>query len=69
VLWAEGLSTAQIGLRLGVSRYAVAGARDRYGLPERGSPIKAAKLTTASRAQPLRPGESTLPPLPSLQQQ
>lgn len=39
-LWAEGLSTAEIGRRIGMSKNAVAGKRNRLGLPERPSPIK-----------------------------
>jgi GcrA cell cycle regulator len=39
-LWSEGHSTAEIGRRLGISKNAVAGKRQRLELPERPSPIK-----------------------------
>lgn len=38
-MWGDGVSITEIGRRLGVSRNAVEGARQRLGLPERGSPI------------------------------
>ena len=38
-LWAEGLSTAEIGRRLGVSKNAVVGKAHRLRLPGRQSPI------------------------------
>ena len=40
VLWAEGLSTAEIGRRLNVSKCSVIGKAHRLGLPPRPSPIK-----------------------------
>lgn len=39
-LWNEGLSTAEIGRRLGVSKNAVIGKAHRLDLPDRPSPIK-----------------------------
>ena len=39
-LWSEGLSTSEIGNRLGVTKNAVVGKVHRLGLPKRGSPIK-----------------------------
>lgn len=39
-LWAEGLTTGEIGKRLGVSKNAVVGKAHRLGLQGRPSPIK-----------------------------
>jgi GcrA cell cycle regulator len=39
-LWAEGLSTAEIGRRMGVSKNAVIGKAHRLNLPGRPSPIR-----------------------------
>lgn len=39
-LWVEGLSTAQIGRRMGLSKNSVVGKVGRLGLPGRASPIK-----------------------------
>ncbi len=41
-LWREGLSTAQIGREIGVSKNAVVGKVHRLKLPSRPSPIKSA---------------------------
>jgi GcrA cell cycle regulator len=38
-LWNEGLSTSEIGNRLGVTKNAVIGKVHRLGLPKRNSPI------------------------------
>ena len=38
-LWDEGLPITKIGLKLGVSRNAIAGKAHRLGLPKRNSPI------------------------------
>jgi GcrA cell cycle regulator len=38
--WAEGLSTAEIGRRMGVSKNAVVGKAHRLNLPSRPSPIR-----------------------------
>ncbi|MBT6312584.1 MAG: global cell cycle regulator GcrA-like protein [Alphaproteobacteria bacterium] len=59
-LWAEGLSTAEIGRRLGVSKNAVVGKAHRMKLPGRQSPIEskrkakpaAAKAPAAAAAKP-----------------
>jgi GcrA cell cycle regulator len=40
VLWAEGLSTAEIGRRMGISKNAVVGKAHRLNLPARPSPIR-----------------------------
>jgi GcrA cell cycle regulator len=39
-LWAEGLSTAEIGRRMGISKNAVVGKAHRLNLPSRPSPIR-----------------------------
>ncbi|MBO1324615.1 GcrA family cell cycle regulator [Acetobacter sp. TBRC 12305] len=39
-LWAEGLSTAEIGRRLSITKNAVVGKAHRLGLPPRPSPIR-----------------------------
>ncbi|MEL0091132.1 MAG: GcrA family cell cycle regulator [Rhodospirillales bacterium] len=51
-LWAEGLSTAEIGRRLGVSKNAVVGKAHRLSLPGRQSPIDRKRRTTARRVTP-----------------
>ena len=53
-LWKEGLSTAEIGRRLGVTKNAVVGKVHRLGLPKRQSPI-AAKTAPAATAAPAKP--------------
>ena len=62
-LWAEGLSTAEIGRRLGVSKNAVVGKAHRLGLDPRPSPIRRG---AGEIAQPVvrRAMGPTLPPLP-----
>ena len=63
-LWAEGLSTAEIGRRMGISKNAVVGKAHRVGLEPRPSPIR-----REGSAVPLRPSPArrmtgpTLPPL------
>ncbi len=42
-LWSSGMPTAQIGKELGITKNAVVGKAHRLGLPERQSPIAAAK--------------------------
>jgi GcrA cell cycle regulator len=70
-LWDEGHSTAQIALRLGVSKNAVVGKAHRLDLPARPSPIKREGAPTPpSQPRPGRPprlcpGAKTLPPLSS----
>ena len=39
-LWNEGLTTSEIGARMGITKNAVVGKVHRLGLPKRGSPIK-----------------------------
>jgi GcrA cell cycle regulator len=70
-LWAEGLSTAEIGRRLGVSKNAVVGKAHRLDLTARPSPIRWDSAGTAPRrrerrspAVPRAEGP-TLPPLSS----
>jgi len=66
-LWAQGLSTAEIGRRLSVSKNAIVGKAHRLDLDARPSPIRrdAAKPAT-ERAAPLpRMAGPTLPPLAS----
>ena len=46
-LWTEGLSTAEIGKRLGVSKNAVVGKAHRLHLSTRPSPIRRMGLRTA----------------------
>ncbi len=61
-LWNEGLTTSEMGNRLGITKNAVVGKVHRLGLPKRGSPIKqkpkpAAVIGMAS----LRPGMCSWP--------
>lgn len=60
-LWDEGLSTAEIGRRLGVTKNAVVGKAHRLVLPARPSPIRrgASAMVTPRRA--------TGPTLPSME--
>ena len=63
-LWTEGLSTAEIGRRLGISKNAVVGKAHRLNLPSRPSPIRRAEGSAAPRAAaPKRAQGPTLPPL------
>jgi GcrA cell cycle regulator len=68
-LWAEGLSTAEIGRRLGISKNAVVGKAHRLDLPARPSPIRRGGPGSPSprRAAPRRLAGPTLPPLSSTQ--
>jgi len=61
-LWAEGLSTAEIGRRLGVSKNAIVGKAHRLNLPARPSPIirKAADDVASRRIAPRRVSGPTL---------
>jgi len=61
-LWSEGLSTAEIGRRLGVSKNAVVGKAHRLKLPARPSPIRKSE---PGAARPL-PRRQPVPPLPRL---
>ena len=49
-LWAEGLSTAEIGRRMGVQKNAVVGKAHRLNLPSRPSPIRRDVETCATAA-------------------
>jgi GcrA cell cycle regulator len=65
-LWSQGLSTAEIGRRLGVSKNAIVGKAHRLDLGARPSPIQrdyAPPRTAAPRPQPPRLAE--LAPLTS----
>ena len=66
-LWDEGLSTAEIGRRLGVSKNAVVGKAHRLDLPARPSPIRRDGSGAAAprRSTPRRVAGPTLPPLSS----
>jgi GcrA cell cycle regulator len=64
-LWTEGLSTAEIGRRLGVSKNAVVGKAHRLNLSARPSPIRRDGLANGEPrpAAARRVTGSTLPPL------
>ncbi len=66
-LWDEGLSTAEIGRRLGVSKNAVVGKAHRLDLPARPSPIRrdGGSGRVTRRSAPRRVAGPTLPPLTS----
>src|SRR6202000_1439118 len=66
-LWDEGLSTAEIGRRLGVSKNAVVGKAHRLGLPARLSPSgrDGSGSVAPRRSTPRRVAGSSLPPLSS----
>ena len=51
-LWTEGLSTAEIGRRLGVSKNAVVGKAHRLSLTPRPSPVKIVPGQPRRRPQP-----------------
>jgi GcrA cell cycle regulator len=70
-LWNEGLSTAEIGRRLAVSKNAVVGKAHRLGLAARPSPIRrdGARTTPPRPATPRRLTGPTLPPLAAVQGQ
>ena len=56
-LWSEGLSTSEIGRKLGVTKNAVVGKAHRLGLPPRPSPIKratGAKRPTRSKVMAVK---------------
>jgi len=54
-LWAEGLTTGEIGKRLGVSKNAVVGKAHRLGLKGRPSPIKRTKPSRPAAPAPKEP--------------
>jgi GcrA cell cycle regulator len=66
-LWDEGLSSAEIGRRLGVTKNAVVGKAHRLDLPARPSPIRrdGSGGGAPRRSTPLRVAGPTLPPLVS----
>jgi len=64
-LWNEGLSTAEIGRRMGVSKNAVVGKAHRLGLPARPSPIRRDGIG-ASTPRPPAPRRAVGPTLPPL---
>jgi GcrA cell cycle regulator len=65
MLWNEGLSTAEIGRRMCVSKNAVVGKAHRLGLAARPSPIRrdSSGTSTPRPAAPRRVVGPTLPPL------
>lgn len=63
VLWAEGLSTAEIGRRLSISKNAVVGKAHRLELPARPSPIRRDESAAPRSAPPKRVSGPTLPSL------
>ncbi len=66
-LWAEGLSTAEIGRRMGISKNSVVSKAHRLNLPPRPSPIRRDANGAAPRPLvPRRVTGPTLPPLPPL---
>ncbi|MFL1463115.1 GcrA family cell cycle regulator [Roseococcus sp. DSY-14] len=68
--WAEGLSTAEIGRRMGISKNAVVGKAHRLQLPARPSPIRrdapAARPATAGRRPTLPPLHVAAAPAPAV---
>ncbi|WP_349934791.1 GcrA family cell cycle regulator [Acetobacter sp. A11-2] len=69
-LWAEGLSTAEIGRRLSITKNAVVGKAHRLGLPARPSPIRRnAKPKTAEKAEaPARSAPPEAAPAPAVEE-
>jgi GcrA cell cycle regulator len=63
-LWAEGLSTAEIGRRMNISKNAVVGKAHRLNLPARPSPIR--RDAGGSMPRPPVPRRVTGPTLPPL---
>lgn len=65
-LWDEGLSTSQIGLRMGRSKNSIVGKAHRLDLPSRPSPIQRdGEAAPRQHVARVRPAASTLPPLAS----
>ena len=66
-LWSQGLSTAAIGRRLGVSKNAIVGKAHRLDLDARPSPIRrdVVKPVMERPSAYARAAGPTLPPLPS----
>jgi GcrA cell cycle regulator len=65
-LWDEGLSTAEIGRRLGTTKNAVVGKAHYLDLPGRPSPIRP-RADHAPAPRPRRAKGQTLAPLPALE--
>ncbi len=67
-LWNEGVTTAEIGRRLGITKNAVVGKTHRLGLSRRpsaaASPVSKASQPSASSAMPAAPRRPEPPPLP-----
>jgi GcrA cell cycle regulator len=63
-LWAEGLSTAEIGRRMSISKNAVVGKAHRLNLPARPSPIR--REGSGGVPRPVAPRRVTGPTLPPL---
>lgn len=61
-LWAEGISTLEIGRRLGVTKNAVVGKVHRLGLPKRQSPINSAPRTPRASNKSSEPVRMAPPP-------
>jgi GcrA cell cycle regulator len=61
--WAEGLSTAEIGRQMGISKNAVVGKAHRLNLTSRPSPIRRDSERTPRRRLPRRVVGPTLPVL------
>ncbi len=57
-LWQEGLSTAEIGRQIGITKNAVVGKAHRLGLPPRPSPIRRQGGGKASAAKPAVTGSA-----------
>jgi len=65
-LWSEGLTTGEIGKRLGVSKNAVVGKAHRLGLKGRPSPIKRQEAAVAApQAASTGGGHTAAPAAPS----
>jgi GcrA cell cycle regulator len=62
-LWAEGISTLEIGRRLGVTKNSVVGKVHRLGLPKRQSPISSSPRTprVTKPTAPIRIRPQTVP--------
>ena len=62
-LWAEGISTLEIGRRLGVTKNSVVGKVHRLGLPKRQSPINSSPRTprVTKTTKPVRIIPPTVP--------
>jgi GcrA cell cycle regulator len=57
--WDEGLPTAEIGRRLGITKNAVVGKVHRLGLPKRGSPIQRVRSNVSRPTVPTQPRSVT----------